>query len=96
MPSRLVLVAVLVGLALTSCGGDEDSGRDPGCAIYSDFLAEVEDPTDAQAIAAAEEVEAATEDEEVRSFAVALRARLEDGEPITAAFQGLGRACGLL
>lgn len=84
-----------MAVVLAGCGDDEETS-DPGCAIYSDFLADLDDPTDAEAVKVLREVEDATEDPQVRSYATAMRARLEDGADITTSFQGLGKACGLL
>lgn len=84
-----------MAVVLAGCG-DDDEASDPGCAIYSDFLAEVDNPTDAQAVDVLSEVEEATEDPQVRSFATAMRSRLEDDEPISDSYEGLARACGLL
>lgn len=94
MDKRIWLVAAVA--LIGACAGDDDSGeRDAGCAIYVDFLAETEDPSDAQAIVALSDVEEATDDPQVRQFALALRSRLEDGEPLGNTFEGLGEACGL-
>lgn len=88
------MISMAACLVLAACG-DDGEDADPGCAIYSDFLAEEDNPTDARAIEVLDEVEAATEDDEVRRFAIALRARLEDRADISASYEGLANACGL-
>lgn len=92
---RGLWLGIAACIAAVGCGDDGSDDADPGCAIYSDFLAEEEDPSDLRAIDVLRDVEEATEDDEVRSFAIALRAALEDQADITVTYQGLARACDL-
>lgn len=92
---RRSVVLVVLALGVVGCSDDE-SARDPGCEVWSDFLADTEgNASDATAAAKAREVADAAEDDEVRSFATALAARLEDGTDLGNTFVGLGEACDL-
>lgn len=92
----VVLAVLFVGLLFAGLfGGDDSEDADPGCAIYSDFVAGDDNPSDPEAIAVLREVEDATNDDEVRRFAIALRAALEDRADISITHQGLARACDL-
>jgi len=97
MLRRGVIVAVLL---VAGCGGDgAESGRDPGCEIWADLLIAQDEGggvSDAEAARRVRQIEEVTRDDEVRRFATALAARLEDGVDISTSFQGLGRACGLV
>lgn len=91
------IACVLALAALAACGDDGDRVQDdPGCVIWIDLLAG--DPaglSDPEAAEAARQVAAATELDDVRSFATALAARLEDGTDLGDTFTRLSDACGL-
>lgn len=92
--NRRIWLVLTACVTITSCGDSSDDA-DSGCAIYSDFLAAEEDPSDVRAMDVLRQVERETEDDDVRRFAIALRAALEDQADITVTYQGLARACGL-
>lgn len=86
--------ALVLALIIAACGGDDGPDAvEQACDRWNAFLAERSDAPDADAIAELERIEALEPGGDVQAAATALRARLESGDDISAAYRRLSDEC---
>lgn len=82
-----------VSVILTGCGEEDKGPTEEACSGWRDLLTEEPAPSDAEVSDRLGELLELEPDEPVAGYMVALRARLRDGEDISATYQRLTDAC---
>lgn len=89
---RLTIAAISFAVPLTACSDSEPSADEKACDLWFD-IAEADNPTDAQATSALQQIVATGPSSDIAGTANALIARLRDNVDISVSFQRMNDLC---